>query len=126
MAPVVALHRREAIASRVVDREALSRLPKPTPMIGETLDRGNVAMLAGMWGSAKSFVALDWAACIATGKPWQGRRVDRGRVLYVIAEGAQGLSVRLDAWGGSVAVQGARLTLGGSPRPGQSVQHCGR
>ncbi|TCJ68721.1 UNVERIFIED_ORG: AAA domain-containing protein [Dietzia maris] len=98
MAPVVALHRREAIASRVVDREALSRLPKPTPMIGETLDRGNVAMLAGMWGSAKSFVALDWAACIATGKPWQGRRVDRGRVLYVIAEGAQGLSVRLDAW----------------------------
>ncbi|MDV8003172.1 AAA family ATPase [Rhodococcus sp. IEGM 1408] len=89
---------RPSLASRIVDRAGLARLPQPTPFIADTLDRGTVAMLAGSWGSAKSFVALDWCACIATGKPWQGRTVDRGRVLYVAAEGAQGISVRLDSW----------------------------
>lgn len=98
IAPVVPIPRREPIASRIVDRAELARLPKPTPLIADTIDRGTVAMLAGTWGSAKSFLALDWSACIATGKPWQGRTADRGRVLYVIAEGAQGMSVRLDAW----------------------------
>lgn len=98
LAPVVALPARPPLASRVVDRAGLARLPKPTPLIEGTLDRGTVALLAGQWGSAKSFVALDWSACVASGKPWQGRQVDRGRVLYVVAEGAQGISVRLDAW----------------------------
>lgn len=117
VAPVLVLHGREPLASRVVDRDGLRRLPKPTPMIADTLDRGTVAMLAGMWGSAKSFVALDWAACIATGKPWQGRPADRGRVLYIVAEGAQGISVRLDAWEAAwgTKVPGSHLSVHRGP-----------
>src|SRR2546422_8198989 len=34
-------------------------------------------------GGGKTFVSLDWALCIATGKPWRGRAVKRGPVVYV-------------------------------------------
>lgn len=83
---------------RIITRDDLARLPAPEPLIGDTLDRGTVAVLAGSWGSGKSFLALDWAACVATGRPWQGREIDRQRVLYVAAEGASGLHARLSAW----------------------------
>jgi hypothetical protein len=41
---------------------------------------------------------LDWAASVATGRPWQGRATESGNVLYVAAEGAHGLDQRLRAW----------------------------
>ena len=53
---------------------------------------------AGKWSTAKTFIALDWAACVATGKPWQSREVQQRRVLYVVAEGANGFDQRADAW----------------------------
>ncbi|MBB0990921.1 AAA family ATPase [Dietzia sp. SLG510A3-30A2] len=83
---------------RIITRDDLARLPAPEPLIGDTLDRGTVAVLAGSWGSGKSFLALDWAACVATGRPWQGREIHRTRVLYVAAEGASGLHSRITAW----------------------------
>lgn len=83
---------------RIITRDDLARLPAPEPLIGDTLDRGTVAVLAGSWGSGKSFLALDWAACVATGRPWHGREIERTRVLYVAAEGAAGLHARLSAW----------------------------
>jgi len=41
---------------------------------------------------------LDFAACVGTGHPWQGRPVSQGRVLYVAGEGAEGIGKRLWAW----------------------------
>jgi predicted transcriptional regulator len=35
---------------------------------------------------------------VGTGADWHGRRVTRGKVLYLIAEGAAGLGQRVDAW----------------------------
>ena len=56
-------------------------------------------LLAGPWGSGKSFIALDWSARLSSGLPWQGRPVhSTGTVLYVAAEGAYGMKKRLDAW----------------------------
>lgn len=86
------------LADGILSRSKLRNLPDPEPMIGNVLDKGTVALLYGPWGIGKSFVALDWAACKATGKPWQGRPVDRGNVLYVAAEGAFGLKQRTQAW----------------------------
>lgn len=85
---------------RLLDRAELEHLPQPEPIIDNTLDRRTVALLTGYWGTGKSFLALDWAACIATGKRWQGRAVneDTVSVLYVAAEGASGLHQRLSAW----------------------------
>lgn len=84
---------------RLYSRHELRDLPKPQPLIEDTLDLETVAMIFGYWGSMKSFASIDFAASLATGKPWHGRRVARpGRVLYIAAEGAYGLNDRLTSW----------------------------
>ncbi|WP_086847007.1 AAA family ATPase [Amycolatopsis kentuckyensis] len=108
--------------ARLYSRNALRNLPRPEPLIEDTLDLGTVAMLFGYWGSMKSFVALDWAGSIATGRAWQGRKVCRpGRVLYIAAEGAHGLNGRLEAWeqGWQTPIEDDRLSvLGAAPSLG--------
>ena len=83
---------------RLLTRSALRDLPDPEPLIGNVLDQGTTALLYGKWGTAKTFIALDWAACVATGKAWQDRPTEQRRVLYVVGEGAFGFKGRIDAW----------------------------
>lgn len=52
----------------------------------------------GASGSYKSFCLIDIACCIATGKDWNGAKVKQGVVVYVAAEGGNGLSKRIKAW----------------------------
>lgn len=82
----------------LLTRSELATLPQPSPLITDTLDARTVAVLAGRRGSAKSLLALDWACCLATGKPWQSREVVQGSVLWIAAEGAYGLHQRVSAW----------------------------
>lgn len=89
---------RASVADKLLSRSALRNLPKPEPLIVDTLDRGTVAKLYGPSNIGKSFVALDWLACIATGKPWQSRPAEKLKVLYIAAEGAHGVNARLSAW----------------------------
>ncbi len=89
---------RSALRDRLLSRSGLATLPKPEPLIADTVDRRTVAVVAGHFGSLKSFVLQAWAASIATGNPWLGREVEQGAVLYVAAEGAQGLHPRFSAW----------------------------
>lgn len=89
---------RPAMAAAVLSRSDLRNLPAPEPLISNVLDRGTCALLYGYRGSYKSFVAFDWAACVATGKPWQGRQVSMARGLYIAAEGAIGYQGRSNAW----------------------------
>lgn len=92
-------HGPPALAELLLSRSALTTLPDPEPpLIDDVLDRGTVALLYGMWGTGKSFIALDWAASVATARPWQARMTEACRVLYVAAEGAFGLKARLQAW----------------------------
>lgn len=83
---------------RILSRSSLATLPAPEPLIEETIDRRTVALLAGYHGTMKSFVALAWGAAIATGTRWQDRDVQKGRVLYIVGEGAYGINDRLAAW----------------------------
>jgi AAA domain len=55
-------------------------------------------VLFGPSGVGKSFLALDWSACIATGLAWYGRESKPGPVVYIAAEGAGGLYPRVSAW----------------------------
>lgn len=108
-------------AGRLFNRDALRDLPRPEPLIEDTLDLGTVAMLVGYWGSMKSFLALDWAACISTGRSWQGRKVLKpGSVLYVAAEGAHGINDRLESWesGGDAITSERFVVLGDTPNLG--------
>jgi hypothetical protein len=86
------------LARHLINRTGLRNLPDPEPLIADVLDQGTTALLYGRWGSGKSFIGIDWAACVATGKPWQGRPTEQFPVLYVAAEGAFGLKGRIDTW----------------------------
>jgi hypothetical protein len=58
----------------------------------------SLAVLYGEPGSGKSFLALDLAAHVALGRPWRGRAVDQGAVVYVGLEGGAGIRRRVAAW----------------------------
>lgn len=93
-----------ALRARLLGRSALGRLPRPEPLIEGTLDRRTVALLAGPSNVGKSFIALAMGCSIASGTPWLGRPAHRGRVLYIAAEGAYGLDVRIGAWEAAAGV----------------------
>jgi hypothetical protein len=77
----------------------LVNLPAPEPLLTGLLDVGTVAVLAGKFATYKTFVALGWAASVATGRSWGSHTVPTPRpVLYVAAEGATGIRKRLAAW----------------------------
>lgn len=86
------------LRQRMLTRGQLANLPEPRPLIDRTIDLGTVSVLAGYWGTCKSFIGLDWAASVATGRAWQHRDVAPRRVLYIAGEGAYGLHKRLRAW----------------------------
>lgn len=72
---------------------------KPPPWLIEGLiPVGAFAVLVGMPGIGKSFLALAIALCVATGKRCLGIKVRVGPVLYVSAEGTGGMPVRIRAW----------------------------
>jgi hypothetical protein len=55
-------------------------------------------LIAGQWGTYKTFVALDLAACVMTGQPFLNRAVKRQcGVLLIAAEGAEEVRLRVDA-----------------------------
>jgi hypothetical protein len=104
---------RPSMRDRLLNRAQLGELPKPEPLIADTIDQRTVALLAGYWGTGKSFVAQAWAASVATGTPWMGRPVHAGPAFYIAAEGAHGLDPRWTAWeyGWRHTIPAERLTV---------------
>ena len=70
--------------------------PRPTWLLRGLLLRTGLAVVYGSSGAGKTFAVLDMACAVGRGIPWFGRRVKRGHVVYVAAEGA--LWLRLDAY----------------------------
>lgn len=63
------------------------------------LPKANLGVLFGESGSGKSFAMLDLSAAICRGLEfWNGHRVAKGRVLYVVAEGVSGFRQRIKAY----------------------------
>lgn len=73
-------------------------LHRPDWLIKDYIEQGTVGFLVGPYGAAKSFMALDWACCVATGLAWMNHPVHPGKVIYVAAEGSQGIGRRGAAW----------------------------
>ena len=61
-----------------------------------TLD--SLSVMFGDPGGGKSFLAIDIACHVATGRDWRGSKVRAGKVLYIAGEGRNGLSKRFKAW----------------------------
>lgn len=88
----------QALLDKMLTADEMTLLPAPEPLVWELLDRDSLAALVGAPGSFKSFVALDIAAHVARGLPWRGRKTFQGPVIYIAAEGARGMTMRIRAW----------------------------
>jgi hypothetical protein len=74
-------------------------LPPPVWQIDQHFAMGSLVTLFGPSGVGKSFVALDYALCVATGTPYLGRHESAlGPVVYIAGEGVSGLRNRVKAW----------------------------
>ena len=89
--------RRQARFTFLSDEE-VEMLPPPSWQIGTILVQDSLSVVYGEFGSAKSFLALDWALSIATGKAWMGKPVMQGTVAYIAGEGIGGMGKRIRAW----------------------------
>ena len=67
------------------------------PLVEDLLDQKAMGVVYGDSNSGKTFVMLDIAFHIASGRPWQGRAVAGGTVVYVAAEGGHGITKRIRA-----------------------------
>jgi hypothetical protein len=81
----------------------------PAWLIKDVVPKAELMVLFGESGSGKSFVVLDMAGAIARGTPWLAQRTQRGRVLYVVAEGRGGFGNRIRAYCGSHGVDPREL-----------------
>lgn len=69
----------------------------PGYLIKGLLQRRSYAELFGQPGAGKTFVALDAAYHVAANRPWMGRKVHGGAVLYLAYEGIGGMTKRAQA-----------------------------
>jgi hypothetical protein len=87
-----------SLLGEVLDADGLRKITPPEPLVEGYLFKNTLAWFSGSPGHGKSFGAVDVGCSVATGTDWHGHRVEQGTVLYLIAEGAPGLSQRVDAW----------------------------
>lgn len=88
----------DLIRQSLITTSGLKAIPKPECLIDGVLVEDTLAELYSRPGAWKSFIAMSWACCIATGTPWAGHEAKPGVVLYVLAEGAPGMGERVAAW----------------------------
>ncbi|WP_315770190.1 AAA family ATPase [Rhodococcoides kroppenstedtii] len=88
----------QRIAGMFRTRDDLRAMPELEPLVEGYLYLDTVARPVGEPGSYKSFLALDWAASVVTGRQWQGKPVTQGRAVYLVGEGVRGIDARLTAW----------------------------
>lgn len=74
--------------------------PDPDWRVDNVLPAEGIAMVYGPSGVGKSFFTLDVLGCIADGRAYGAKQhvVKRGRVVYVMAEGAGGMRKRVRAY----------------------------
>ncbi|MFE5591483.1 AAA family ATPase [Streptomyces sp. NPDC056549] len=88
----------DALLAELLDTSALDNMPTLEPLVGDLLHLDSLARIIGPSGHMKSFVVIDIAAHIGTGKPWHGHHVTQGTVVYLVAEGHRGIRKRVRAW----------------------------
>lgn len=107
----------DLLIGEMLSAETMRNVANPKPLIQGVLDLDTISWLIGKSGCFKSFVALDWAGHVGNGKPWQGRAVAQGTVVYIVAEGARGMKLRVAAW---ERLNGPMANVWFLPRPVQA------
>lgn len=79
----------------------IKNFPDPEWLIEGMLPEHSLALLYGPWGVHKTFMALDMALSVASGRPWgplKENKMEPRPVVYLAGEGAHGFKARLGAW----------------------------
>jgi hypothetical protein len=79
---------------RLLSFAEIMAMPDPMFLIEGLIEERGLAVLYSLPKLGKTFIVLDWCLCVATGRPWLGRPVIKGPVVYVCAEGVGGLPKR--------------------------------
>lgn len=77
------------------------------------LNLGELSLFFGASNTGKSFLTVDLAQAVESGRDWFGHRVRKGRVLYVVAEGGAGFVNRATAIDATFWVVRGAVTLAG-------------
>lgn len=83
---------------RFVSAAHIKTLPPVSWRVRNLLPAQGVAAIYGPPASGKSFLALDMAAAIASGRDWFGHKTAAAPVFYVYLEGSGALKNRIAAW----------------------------
>jgi hypothetical protein len=87
-------HRRRV---QLIDDEAIERQPALSYQLDRFIPKNSFVAVRGAPGSCKTFLALGWSFCVASGIDWLGHSVLRAPTIYVAAEGRGGLASRVRA-----------------------------
>jgi AAA domain len=74
------------------------KIPSTEFLVEPYLPLGGQIVLAALPKTLKTYVALSWACCVATGRDWLGHKVSKGKVLYFALESYHGVLRRKEAW----------------------------
>lgn len=88
----------QAIISSWDSDEIVKKYAQKSWVLDGLIEQNAIAWFYGAPYSYKSFMAMDIACSVATGRNWCGRAVKRGPVLYVSAEGGEGNDVARVGW----------------------------
>jgi hypothetical protein len=78
--------------------EAINNATPPKWVIKHVAEEDSLIGVFGPAKAGKSFITVDMACCVATGKDWHEKKTKEGLCLYLAGEGHRGLSRRLLAW----------------------------
>ena len=78
--------------------EAIEQATVPKWVIKGICEEDSLIGIFGPAKSGKSFITVDMACCVATGKDYHEKKSTEGLVLYLAGEGHRGLSRRVLAW----------------------------
>ncbi len=97
------LHRRMGVTMAdfilIPLNQLLSKPYKSNWLIKGHMEQGSIGMIFGAPVSAKSFIAMDIAFCIAAGIDWNGNDTVQGKVVYLAGEGHSRIAERYKALG---------------------------
>ena len=96
----------------VLSADVMSSQKTAEWIIKGVLPAADIITIFGASGSGKSFVVLEMAAAIALGTPWRGRRVKKGRVIIVAAEGSGSYGKRIKALAQHLGISPKDLDIG--------------
>lgn len=74
-------------------------MPEPQWLIEDVAQQRRSTLMFGKSNTFKSFLGIDLGLSVATGRPWHGKAVHKGRVLFVATEGSSGVGrLRIPGW----------------------------